>query len=135
MKREQMIILVLSVVMAIVLTFIIYKAFLKKKGQGSTANSQTVQQIVDKALPGEQNLAKQNVDYYKDNFNENFTEEAANILLGYTDSALAWAATYYKEQTGRSLYVDIDNLPYWGWSSFSTVDGKLMSRLSKLGIE
>ncbi len=133
MKKEQLIILGLLVLLAVVITITIYYLVIKKKGTATTQNSKTLQDIVDQATPGEQKLAKENVDAYKDNFNENFSEAAAAILIGYSDAALAWAATYYKEQTGRLLYTDIKNLPYYNWSTFSYKDGDLMKRLEKIG--
>ncbi len=135
MKKETIVIIVMGIIIAVIVTVTIYYLVEKKKGTASTANSKTLQDYVNEASPGEQAEAKTAVDSFKNNFNEDFSEYKASQMLKYSDNQLAWASTYYTEQTGRKLYDDIDDLPTFGWSSISLVDGKIMDRLSKLSVQ
>ncbi len=124
----------MAIIITIVITFAVYYFSDKKKGEGTTDNSKTVQDYVSAATPGEQGEAKTVVNSFKDNFNESFSENICEQIMNWSDNQLAWAAAYYKEQTGRSFLQDVKDLPYLGWASVSLDDNKLIARLEKLGI-
>ncbi len=126
---------VMAIIIAAGLTFAIYYFILKKKGTGNTDNSKTVQDYVTAATPGEQAEAKALIDTFKSNPKEELSEKVVEAMIEWTESQLAWGATYYKEQTGRSLTKEVSNLTIWGWTSVSLDDNDLINKLKNLGIQ
>jgi hypothetical protein len=122
-------------IMAIVLTLAIVTIvlLLKKKKKTSTTGSKSTQDYVNQAAPGEQTAAKSIIDSFKNDFHGKFSLSICDQLLEMSDNELAWAATYYQEQTGRNLLTDVENLSIWGWSSLSFSDNHLEDRLKLLG--
>ncbi len=135
MKREEIIMFIMAIVITAMLTFAIYYFVLKKKGTASTDSSKTTQDFVDSATPGEQAEAKKVVDAFKNNAKSSLTEEVVEGMLTWSDNKLAWGATYYKEQSGRSLTKELKDLTIWGWTSMSLDDNHLIDRLENLNIQ
>ncbi len=134
-KKEVIILVVVAIVLTIAIGIIFYLVTKDKDKKSNTGGEKTVQDYVDGASALEIQAAKKMIDSFSKNINGLFSQYMCEEMLNYSDAQLAWAATYYDEQTGRNLTSDIKDMTYLGWTSFSFSDNELVKRLQALGIE
>lgn len=131
-KTSQTVIISIIVLVIATLIYLIYN---KERGKATTGGGTiSVQDLVNKATPAEQQIAKTLIDSFKNNSNDLLSQDSVDKMLTWSDNQLSWGATYYSEQTGRTLAQDLKELPIWGWSSLSFSDNELYSKLEKLGL-